>query len=251
MHLRRSKATQITVKQGTQVPCFYFYFTASTNYLAKAFVTENNLTTPLVVVAKEQSQGRGRYDRTFLSPKGGVYMTYVAPAGDDFLCWSLYASVAVTRALSRLGVDKDRISVKWPNDVNLDGKKVCGILPESIVKGDRFVLLGIGVNLNTKSKCLAPVKDVATSVYEATGKRHSIMKVASSIVKELYSLTNSEDKGTILAEYKSCLETIGKSVMRADGMSGVAVDVTCDGALIVECDGQTKEISWGEVCYVK
>jgi biotin-(acetyl-CoA carboxylase) ligase len=77
------------------------------------------------------------------------------------------------------------------------------------------------------------------------------MKVAASIVKELYSLTNSEDKGTILAEYKSCLETIGKSVMRADGMSGVAVDVTCDGALIVECDGQTKEISWGVVCYVK
>ena len=68
------------------MPCFYFYFTASTNYLAKAFVTENNLTTPLVVVAKEQSQGRGRYDRTFLSPKGGVYMTYVAPAGEDFLC---------------------------------------------------------------------------------------------------------------------------------------------------------------------
>ena len=55
------------------MPCFYFYFTASTNYLAKAFVTENNLTAPLVVVAKEQSQGRGRYvmafDRYQTAPK--------------------------------------------------------------------------------------------------------------------------------------------------------------------------------------
>ena len=153
------------------MPCFYFYFTSSTNYLAKAFVAENSLKTPLVVVAKEQSAGRGRYDRTFLSPKGGVYMTYVAPAGEDFLSWSLYGAVAVVRVLSTLGVNKDRLGVKWPNDVNLDGKKVCGILPESVVNGDRFVLLGIGVNVNTKGDDLAPVKDIATSVYEATGKK--------------------------------------------------------------------------------
>lgn len=233
------------------MPCFYFYFTASTNYLAKAFVTENNLTTPLVVVAKEQSQGRGRYDRTFLSPKGGLYMTYVAPAGEDFLCWSLYGALAVVRVLARLGVDKDRLSVKWPNDVNIDGKKVCGILPESVVKGDRFVLLGIGVNVNTKASQIELVKDIATSVYESTGKRHPIMKVAKLLVKELYSLTTVEEKGTIFAQYKSCLETLNKTVSTADGICGVAVDVNLNGALVLDCDGQTKEINWGEVCYVK
>ena len=251
MHFRRSKTSQISVKQGTAVPCFYFCFTSSTNYLAKAFVAENSLKTPLVVVAKEQSAGRGRYDRTFLSPKGGVYMTYVAPAGEDFLSWSLYGAVAVVRVLSTRGVNKDRLGVKWPNDVNLDGKKVCGILPESVVNGDRFVLLGIGVNVNTKGDDLAPIKDIATSVYEATGKKHSIAKVTKLLTKELYSLTNNEDKDAVLDEYKSYLETLGREICTADGVKGVAVGITCDGALVVECNGQTKQINWGEVCYVK
>ena len=232
------------------MPCFYFYFTSSTNYLAKVLVKENNLTSPVVIASKEQSAGRGRYDRTFLSPKGGVYMSYITPAEENFSVWALYSAVAVKRVLVRLGVDEDRIAIKWPNDVLLDGKKISGILPESVVKGDRFVIIGLGLNVNTKMEDLDEVKDIATSLYTATGKRLSVVKVIKLLVKELYSVFE-EDKTAVLDEYIACLETLGKIVTRGDGATGKAISVETDGALVIENQEGTHNINWGEVCYAK
>lgn len=244
---RSGKITTITVKQGTSVPCFYFYFTTSTNYLAKAFVKENNLQAPAVILAKTQTEGRGRYDRTFLSPKGGVYMSYILKADEHFALWALFSAVAVKRTLVRLGVDEGRISIKWPNDVNVDGKKIAGILPESVVKGeDRYVVIGVGVNVNTDMKDLDSVKDTATSVREVLSHRVSVAKASKILVKEMHAVTTSD----VFDEYKACLETIGKSIITEKGLSGVAVDVTREGALVIDGDNQF-EVNWGEVCYVK
>ena len=250
MHLRQCKVWSINVKQGTSVPCFYFYFTSSTNYLAKVLVKENNLTSPVVIASKEQGAGRGRYDRTFLSPKGGVYMSYITPAEENFSVWALYSAVAVKRVLVRLGVDENRLAIKWPNDVLLDGKKICGILPESVVKGDRFVIIGLGLNVNTKMEDLAEVKDVATSLYFTTGKKTSLMKATKLLVKELYNVFE-EDKTAVLNEYTACLETLGKIVTRGDGITGKAISVETDGALVIENQEGTHNINWGEVCYAK
>ncbi len=239
----------IKVKQGKKLPCFYFYSATSTNHLAKVFVAENNLKTPAVILAKEQSQGRGRYDRTFLSPKGGVYMSYITPAREDFSIWALYAALAVKRTLEKIGVSENRITIKWPNDVKIDGKKVCGILPESVVGECRQVIMGIGVNVNTNLNDLEGVKDIATSVLAVTGKKRFIKRFAKVLARELYNIFDGEDKKSLLEQYKSCCETLGRQVTSADGFKGVVADVLDSGALLLKEGDATKEICWGEVCY--
>jgi BirA family biotin operon repressor/biotin-[acetyl-CoA-carboxylase] ligase len=238
----------VKVKQGIKVPCFCFYSATSTNYLAKVFVQENTIEKPVVFLAKSQTQGRGRYDRSFISPEGGLYMTYVSPVREGFSLWSILSAVAVSRVLQNIGV---HATIKWPNDLKIDGKKICGILPESVVTTKRYVVMGIGVNINTPASALEEVKDIATSVYETTGKKVSVKKFAKMLTKELYSVFEVEDYDDTLFEYTSKCETLEKEIVSADGLTGIATKITKDGSLVIKCGEDEKEINWGEVCYVK
>lgn len=237
----------VKVKQGTRLPCFCFYSATSTNYLAKVFVGENRLERPAVIIAKSQTQGRGRYDRSFISPEGGLYMTYISPANEGFSLWAIMSAVAVSRALMRAGI---HATIKWPNDLKIDGKKICGILPESVVTDKRYVLMGIGVNVNTKEEALGDVKDIATSVYITTGKRMSVKRFARILVKELYSVFELEDTEDLFDEYNRRCETLSKQVEDSEGFSGIATALTEDGSLVIKRGEEEKEINWGEICYV-
>ena len=245
---RRCGKLTIKVKQGTKLPCFCFYETTSTNYLAKVFVAENRIEKPAVFIAKTQTKGRGRYERSFISPEGGLYMTYVSPANEGFSLWAIMSAVAVSRVLQRAGI---HATIKWPNDLKIDGKKVCGILPESVVTDKRYVIMGIGVNINTTADNLEEVKDIATSVYITTGKKMSVKKFAKWLVKELYSVFEVEDTEDLLDEYKRKCETLSKKVADAEGFEGIATEITEDGSLVITSENEEKEINWGEICYVK
>ncbi|MBO5776839.1 MAG: biotin--[acetyl-CoA-carboxylase] ligase [Clostridia bacterium] len=246
---RKCGTFTIKVKQGNdKLPCFCFYKATSTNYLAKVFVSENRLEKPAVFLAKTQTQGRGRYDRSFVSPKGGLYMTYVCPAKDGFSLWAIMSAVAVNRVLEKVGVHS---SIKWPNDLKVEGKKICGILPESVVTDKRYVVMGIGVNINTDENDLEQVKDIATSVYQTIGKKVSVKKFAKLLTRELHSVFELESAEDTLEEYRQKCETIDKEVVDGEGFSGVALKVTDDGSLIVSNGEEEKEINWGEICYVK
>lgn len=245
---KRCDIFNIKVKQGTKLPCFCFYNATSTNYLAKVFVQENTLENPVVFLAKTQSQGRGRYDRSFISPEGGLYMTYVSPAKEGFSLWAILSAVAVSRALAHVGVHS---SIKWPNDLKIDGKKLCGILPESVVTDKRYVIMGIGVNINTTESDLEEVKDIATSVYMTTGKKVSVKKFAKVLTKELHSVFEKENPEDLLHEYSGKCKTLSKAVVDSEGFTGIATGITADGSLIIEGESGVKEINWGEICYVK
>ena len=239
----------VKAKQGTdKLPCFCYYRTTSTNYLAQVFGAENRVENPVVIMAKSQTQGRGRYERSFLSPKGGLYMSYISPAIDGFPMWSVTSAVAVTRVLSILNIES---TIKWPNDVKVGGKKICGILPESVVTDKRYVVIGIGVNVNTDLEDLEEVKDIATSVYAVTGKKISVKKFFKLLVKELHSIFTIEDSQAVLDEYIKKCETLSKEVVTQDGFIGVATNITEDGSLVVKGENEMKNINWGEICYVK
>lgn len=126
-----------------------------------------------VVAAGRQTGGRGRLGRSFASPPGGVYLSMLlAPAADLRACMTLTptAAVAVRRALKKVcGLGAD---IKWPNDLQFGGKKLCGILTESVSAGGSFkLIIGIGVNLNTSMDELPPeLHDTACSVYSVTGR---------------------------------------------------------------------------------
>ena len=235
------------MKQGNEkLPCFCFYKATSTNYLAKVFVSENKLEHPAVFLAKEQTQGRGRYDRSFVSPKGGLYMTYVCPANEGFSLWAILSAVAVNRVLEMVGVHS---FIKWPNDLKVEGKKICGILPESVVTDKRYVVMGIGVNVNTDE--LDEVKDIATSIYQTIGKKVSVKRFAKLLARELHSVFELENVEDTLEEYRQKCETLTKQVVDSEGFSGIASKIADDGSLIVTNGEEEKEISWGEICYVK
>ena len=237
------------MKQGNEkLPCFCFYKATSTNYLAKVFVSENKLEHPAVFLAKEQTQGRGRYDRSFVSPKGGLYMTYVCPANEGFSLWAILSAVAVNRVLEMVGVHS---FIKWPNDLKVEGKKICGILPESVVTDKRYVVMGIGVNINTDENDLAEVKDIATSIYQTIGKKVSVKRFAKLLARELHSVFELENVEDTLEEYRQKCETLTKQVVDSEGFSGIASKIADDGSLIVTNGEEEKEISWGEICYVK
>lgn len=237
------------MKQGNEkLPCFCFYKATSTNYLAKVFVSENKLEHPAVFLAKEQTQGRGRYDRSFVSPKGGLYMTYVCPASEGFSLWAILSAVAVNRVLEMVGVHS---FIKWPNDLKVEGKKICGILPESVVTDKRYVVMGIGVNVNTDENDFDEVKDIATSIYQTIGKKVSVKRFAKLLARELHSVFELENVEDTLEEYRQKCETLTKQVVDSEGFSGIASKIADDGSLIVTNGEEEKEISWGEICYVK
>ena len=175
-------------------------------------------------------------------------MSYISPAIDGFPMWSVTSAVAVTRVLSILNIES---TIKWPNDVKVGGKKICGILPESVVTDKRYVVVGIGVNVNTDLEDLEEVKDIATSVYAVTGKKISVKKFFKLLVKELHSIFTIEDSQAVLDEYIKKCETLSKEVVTQDGFIGVATNITEDGSLVVKGENEMKNINWGEICYVK
>lgn len=244
-------------KQGNRLPCFCFSRVDSTNRIAKEYIADGKVTDKAVFVASTQTAGRGRYDRSFLSPEGGVYLTYVTkvPSGSDFVSFGLYSALAVVNVLSS-SIDNTAhtLSVKWPNDVKLDGKKIAGILPESVEKnGERFVIVGIGVNVDTKIEDLNAV-EIATSLRAVTGKRYDVKKACAMLAVALSDIDDmyfGKFMNELNEEYNRYSSTVGKtvtySVENGETVKGKAVRVERDGSLVVVRNGVEEKVVWGEI----
>ena len=155
-------------EQGRRLPCFCFDSVSSTNDVAKTLLHRGKCgEDAFAVLAVEQCSGRGRMGRIFVSPRGkGIYMTLVRKAGNiaDVSPAGCFSALAVCDLLGQVfGLD---CTLKWPNDVLAGGKKICGILPESVVaaNGERYVLIGTGINVLTDETDLGDLQEIATSV---------------------------------------------------------------------------------------
>ena len=202
-----------------------------------------------VVLADEQTAGRGRAGHTWYSPPGdSIYASLVlrpplAPAESGWL--TMMAALAVKDEIRRM---KDEIedsafilSIKWFNDVQLKGRKVCGILVESSMTGQQvdYAVLGIGLNVNTVfDGAPAEVQQRATSLRQTFGARFDRERVLSSLLSRL------DERYTALIrarrspadEYARHVETLGQQVEIDTGsgiICGIAARVEDDGSLIV------------------
>ena len=187
-----------------------------------------------VLVADEQTAGRGRMGRTFFSPAGsGLYMSVLlrpvalADAGRI----TTYAAVATARALEKQGV---RVSIKWVNDLLAGGKKLCGILAEAGTVGeDAFAVIGIGINL-ADAAFPEELADVATSVEAQTGRIPDRNEVVDDILHELAALTRGGfSDPSVMEEYRARCTLLGRAI-RVLPLSGAPFDAT---AVAVEDDG--------------
>ena len=147
--------------------------TDSTNTWAKALAREG-ASHGTLAVTEFQSAGRGRFDRRWTAPEGSsVMMSLVLRPGFSPLYASmltLVMGVSVAQAAEKLGFFP---AIKWPNDIVLSRKKICGILTEMSADVDKihFVVVGVGINVNTES-FLEEVADKATSFYAESGKKY-------------------------------------------------------------------------------
>ncbi len=193
-----------------------------------------------VVVADHQTAGRGRADRSWLDVPGAMLMFSVLlreVAIERAPLVSLAAGLAVARAI---GPDA---KLKWPNDVRIDGRKICGVLGEA---AGSYVVIGIGVNVGHDDGDL-PAELEATSVrIVGGGDAPRRDELCASILRELDGLVGAD----FLDEYRARSETIGARVrveLSEGSFEGTAEAVQDDGSLVV--DGKT--VVAGDVIHVR
>jgi BirA family biotin operon repressor/biotin-[acetyl-CoA-carboxylase] ligase len=210
-----------------------------------------------VVLADEQSAGRGRQGRAWASPRGNLYLSaLLRPAFSRPGLIPLMAGVAVAEAVADLGVDA---RVKWPNDVLAGGRKLAGILSESATvsaAGLDWIAVGIGVNLASAPAELAAT---ATSVAAEAGEAPEPLEVAAGILARLgvwYDSLMREGPRSLLAAWRGrSLPWWGEVVEALSGdqvIRGVARDVDGDGALVLEGEGGSRvSLFSGEVRWLR
>ena len=227
----------------------------STNRYAKQLALEGAANKTLVM-ADEQTEGRGRRGRGWISPAGeGIFMSLilrpnVAPEHVPMI--SLHTALAVCRAISRVtGLEA---KIKWPNDIVLGGRKVCGMLLEMDADAQqvRSVVAGIGINVH-QTQFPEEIAYTASSLDLLCGRRLSRMEIVHAFLDAFDEVERmaAENPGRFMAAYRASSATLGQRVQvisLAQTYTGTALDVTQSGSLIVEDEeGQCREVLAADV----
>ncbi len=214
----------------------------STNTYAKENI--NQLALPALIIANEQTAGRGRRGNSFFSPKDtGLYMTVVFSAPDDCTLLTPSAAVATCGALKNLDVDA---KIKWVNDIFVGGRKVCGILAERFLNnGKAYIALGIGINITTE--VFPKELTVAGSINISCNKT----ELANSIAKTILDYSENPCNSLIIEEYRKNLFIIGKDIAYVKNnveYTAKAVDINeqCN-LIVINADGTQNILSSGEI----
>jgi len=208
-----------------------------------------------IVIAEAQAHGRGRLSREWLSPKGGIYFTLIlrpsiSPAYAPRI--NLMASVAVAATIRKLfGL---KAELKWPNDVLIEGRKVCGILAEMDAEMDvvNFVNVGIGINANTS---VPQFEKTATSLKDTLGREISRKEFLSVLLGEIERRQALLMEADLLEEWKKLSGTLNKYVRilsLGEVIVGRAIDIDTTGALIIrKRNGSLKKALAGDCIHLK
>jgi BirA family biotin operon repressor/biotin-[acetyl-CoA-carboxylase] ligase len=232
----------------------------STSKLARE-LAEDGEPEGTLVVADVQTAGTGRLGRRWESPKGGLWFSMIlrppVPAA-EVPKLTLLAGVAVAAALR--GKYKLDVHLKWPNDVQFEGKKLAGTLSEARMGGEgevKYVISGIGLNVDfPMSELSEGLQRTATTLREAFGKKvdpSSVMRTVISEFEGRYAAFCGGDGKTVIEEWKKLASTLGNKVKieTAQGtVSGVAEDIDISGALVVRTAKGLVTVSSGDVVQV-
>jgi BirA family biotin operon repressor/biotin-[acetyl-CoA-carboxylase] ligase len=225
---------------------------SSTMDIAKKAATEG-ATEGTIVVAEEQTKGKARLGRSWISPPGVIAVSVILrPEMSQMLRLAIVSSLATSRGIEKATGLKTNI--KWPNDVLINGKKVSGILTESALRGQSvdWSVIGIGINANFDPKAYPEIADTATSLSAELGREVSELKALLQLLHELKQLYMAlcHDE-PIHEEWQERLETLGKMVQITSGnqvQEGYADSVDSDGSLLLRrADGSLTRIVAGEV----
>lgn len=232
----------------------------STNDYAKKIASEGAENGTLII-AEQQNSGRGRLGRNWSSSKGkGIWMSIILkpniePQKAQII--TLASSIAVVKALRPLL--SDRVKVKWPNDVLVDGKKICGILTEMNceLENINYLVVGMGINVNHVIVDFPEMlRDTATSINIELGgqqkiERTPIIADVLNAFEELYLLILEGKTDKVIYDWRCMSATLGKKVKfkyQNEELSGIAEDITDEGVLLVrDSSDKIHRIFYGEI----
>ncbi len=226
----------------------------STNDLARD-AADNGEPEGLVITAQEQLAGRGRMGRQWIVPRGTSLQFSVLlrpPLAPQHVTRLIpMAGLGIANTLEReLNLQP---TLKWPNDVLLDGKKVAGILTESSMQGDAltYVILGIGLNVNYTMRAYPELAPFATTLQDVLGRAVDVSALEAHLFRELDDLyVRVCDGETLLDDYRARLAMLGKPIRvmeRGEILQGIAEDVDADGALILKQGDARVKLFAGDV----
>jgi len=237
----------------------YYETVSSTNNVAKEAAARGCME-GTVIIADRQESGKGRLGRHWVSPpKSGIWMSIVLrpkilPMQAPFI--TLLAAVAVSKAIEEIAQIKP--GIKWPNDIVIHKKKVCGILTEISAEMEQvnYLVVGIGINVNFDiSNFPDHIRETATSIKAETGTYVNRVELIVSLLEKfecLYSKAFDEKlRPQLMEEYKAYSVTLGnrvRAVSMNHAIEGYAEDITNDGELMIRTDdGKLHKIISGEV----
>lgn len=214
----------------------------STNIVARELAGSTGID---IVAAVKQTAGRGRKGRAFESGEGGAYFSVITRrlnpplAVGRAMLVSLAAGIAVYDTVKGYGAQD--VMLKYPNDVLIGGRKVCGILTETLSDGDfiEWAVTGIGINVNNDLP--AELQDIAINLRTATTRQVNVALVIAEVFQRFCALV--EDMDTVVDRYKQECAMVGAdiTVIEADrSYIARAVDINADGYLIIQEDNVTK-----------
>jgi len=237
----------------------FYQEVTSTNDVAKKFV-DNDSPDGTVIIAEKQTAGRSRKHGDWVSPEGGIWMTMILRP-DVSLVEASKLTIVTGVALAKTLHDHFNVNagIKWPNDILINDKKICGILTEAIADYDQIkaILVGVGMDVNVDEADIPDyLKNTATSVKEELDielKRADILNVFFKIFEQYYEDFKKGNIKPIISEWRRLSSTTGNRVKvykQNKAMIADAVGIDNQGALIVELDdGSLEKITSGE-CFI-
>lgn len=235
----------------------FFDTLGSTNDRALELAARPEVPTPAVVVARLQTAGRGRGSNTWWADDGALTFSLLLDTARwtitprDWPRLSLAAGVAVCDALAGMNLEsRSSLGLRWPNDVLIDGRKVCGILIESPGGAppakDRLIV-GIGINVNNSWQAAPPdAGPEGTALCDVTGRRHDVQTILFGVLRALAErLKQLADGDEQLPQAWQQLDLLRGRTVRIDTnghhTEGTCVEIATDGALVLEAaDGHQR-----------
>ena len=240
---------------------YVFKEVSSTNTLAK-FLSMNDVENGTVIISEKQTQAKGRSGKQWESPLGGVWMSIILNPNVDHSklpLITLATGVAVAKTLESIGVENPEI--KWPNDIMINGKKVCGILTEAVAKFNTIenVIIGVGIDANLDVEQFPEeLQEGTTTLKKELGRDGNENLLIKTFLEEFEKISEQfshEGYEDILKEWRKRSYSIGKIVEVREPFNtyydAYVLGLSKEGALVVEkIDGTLEKIISGE-CIIK
>ena len=250
------------VRNGLNTECIgqnvvYYEQVGSTNIEAKRLAAEG-APEGTVVVAEEQGSGRGRLERKFFSPRGGIWFSVILRPSflpQEAPKCTLLAAVSVAMAMEHFGF---HVGIKWPNDILHEGKKLVGILTEMSAEMDRInsIVIGTGINVNIGEKEFPEdLRGTATSLMLIKGEpipRIAFFRTVLESMEGLYRTVCKEGFSPVMKAWRRYAITLGQEVQvigvgQGERFTGRAVDIDEDGALLIDTESGRRRVVAGDV----